>query len=163
MNKIDSIIFGILFPAAFLSTYEIIYHFSFLPSPTSSILSQLGADLRYLATEGVVILPLILLRKSLVFRRISGALLIIFGAIWIVWLLYGFPQYYISGMPYPPVLKTSDPWHTSLFYNFGSKTVLAVFFASILKMSYAKELGNLITRKKCMMHFSFLLSHDRQS
>ncbi|MGA2875466.1 MAG: hypothetical protein ABSE82_08005, partial [Nitrososphaerales archaeon] len=46
MNKIDSIIFGILFPAAFLSTYEIIYHFSFLPSPTSSILSQLGADLR---------------------------------------------------------------------------------------------------------------------
>ena len=146
MNKLDAIVFGILFPAAFLATYEIIFHFSFLPAPGSNDLQFLGESLRYLATEGVVLLPLIFLRKNLAFTRMSATLLVIFAAMWIVWLLYGFPQYFISGngLTYTPILfKTTDTWHTSLFYNFGSKTVFAVFFASLLKIPYLKEIENL--------------------
>ncbi len=106
MNKLDAIFFGILFPATFLATYEIIYHFSFLPGPNSNEISQLGNSLRYLATEGVVILPLFILRKKLALTRLSVALLVIFSAMWIVWLLYGFPQYFLpgNGLVYTPLL-----------------------------------------------------------
>lgn len=147
MEKIDALVFGILFPAAFLFTYEIIYHFSFLPSPSESFLFQVGEGLRYLATEGVVILPLIFLRKKLIFRKISALLLVVFIATWIVWLLYGFPQYYTDAPIYGhPLLITKDYWYTSLYLNFGSKTALAVFFASILNISYQVETRNLLHR-----------------
>jgi hypothetical protein len=145
MSRPDAIIFGILFPAAFLSTYEIVYHFSFLPAPGSNELFQIGNDLRYLATEGVLLLPLVFLRKRLKFTKISGILVAMFVLMWFVWFLYGFPQYYTNGpVYYPPTLKTTDYWDTSLFYNFDSKTVLAVFFASILNMSYQKETRKLL-------------------
>jgi hypothetical protein len=152
MKKPDAIVFAILFPAAFLWTYEIIYHFSFPPSPGPFSLTELGINLRYLATAGLPIIPLILLRKELTFKRISAILLGIFAVMWVFWLLYGYPQYFINGalnggkwlIYSPPVLRDTDPWDTSLFLNFGSKTVLAVFFASILKMSYRQEAMSLL-------------------
>lgn len=151
LSKLDSIIFGILFPAAFLETYEIIYHFSFTPAPHFNTLAVIGGGIRFLVTNGVVILPFVYLRRSLKFRRSSAIILAIFAALWLVWLLYGYPQYYSSGpMYYPPVLKTSNYWDTSLILNFGSKAVLAIFFASILKMPYREETLNLLRRLRIL-------------
>jgi hypothetical protein len=152
MKKSDAIVFAILFPAAFLWTYEIIYHFSFPLGATSGAVTQLGNIARYVATAGLPTLSLVLLRKELTFKRISAFLLGIFAVMWIFWLLYGFPQYFINGavnggkwlIYSPPILKNTDPWDTSLFFNFGSKTILAMFFASILKMSYRAEAKSLL-------------------
>ncbi|MDG6907063.1 MAG: hypothetical protein JRN20_14920 [Nitrososphaerota archaeon] len=147
LGKVGAIIFGILFPAAFLESYEIIYHFSFTPSPHFNTFAVIGGGIRFLATDGVVILPLVYLRNHLEFRNSSKITLIVFAGFWLIWLLYGYPQYYTqSPMYYPPILKTSDYWDTSLFLNFGSKIVLAFFFASILKLSYRQETSKLLHR-----------------
>jgi hypothetical protein len=151
MNRPDAIVFGILFPAAFLASYELIFHFSFTPAPHYNTLAVIGGGLRYLGTEGVLLLPIIFLRRNLAFTRVSAFLLALFAVMWFVWFLYGFPQYYTyAPIYYPPVLKTNDYWDTSLFFNFGSKTVLAFFFASILKMRYREEIRNLLWRLRIL-------------
>jgi hypothetical protein len=73
-----------------------------------------------------------MLRKHLSFKKASIVALAVFASIWIVWIMYGFPQYFSSDYFYPRILKTDDPFTASLVLNFGSKPVLALFFVSLL-------------------------------
>lgn len=151
MSKLDAIVFAILFCGSFLWIYEVIYHFSFPPDLSSNEITQLGNGARYLATAALPIFPILLLRKRLALTRISAVLGVVFALMWILWFLYGFPQYYMNHLVYSPsILKNTDPWHTSLFFNFGSKTVLAVFFASILKIPYRNEARDLLRKARIL-------------
>jgi len=143
MDTISAIVFSVLFAAAFVWSYEIVYYLSFPQGwdLTSVIaISQLGDALRTIAVAGIQLLPIILLRKKLTFGRMSAVLLALFSTTWIFWILYGFPQYYIpnylGSSIYPKIFVASDPFHVSLFFNFGSKAVLGVFFLSLLKFPY---------------------------
>ena len=41
---------------------------------------------------------------------------------------------------YPKILVASDPYHASLYFNFGSKAVLGVFFISLLRFPYTDKI-----------------------
>ncbi len=133
-----SVVLGVLFANAFLQCYEVIYGLTFAlaavlndpPTPT-------GADVRTFVLWLVMISPILLVHDYLRFRWTSALLLTLTGAVWVLWVLYGFPQYYYSGYPFAQVLKTSDPFHLSLWLNFGSKALLAAFFVSLLEPSTA--------------------------
>ena len=114
-----------LFANAFLQSYEIVYGLSFLPSMT-------GLEVRMIVLWLLMVSPLALVQEYLRFNWTSGVILLLFVAVWGVWLLYGFPQYYIGGYPFPRVLRTDDPFHLSLWLNFGSKAILAAFYGSLL-------------------------------
>jgi hypothetical protein len=73
-----------------------------------------------------------MLRRHLSFKKTSLAALVVFASIWIVWILYGFPQYFSNDYFYPRILKTDNPFATSLILNFSSKPILALFFISLL-------------------------------
>ena len=143
MGAINSIVFSVLFAASFVWAYEIIYYLSFpqlFDFTAAKIVSEVGGILRTVASDGILLLPIILLRKQLSFGKVSAALLAIFSLTWIFWILYGFPQYYtpnyLGWTMYPKIFVASDPYHASLYFNFGSKAVLGVFFASLLKIPY---------------------------
>ena len=80
-----------------------------------------------------MISPILLVHEHLRFKRTSATLLSLLFTVWVVWILYGFPQYYYSGYAFPQFLRTSDPFHLSLWLNFGSKALLAAFFVSLLE------------------------------
>jgi hypothetical protein len=128
---VDSVVLGALFSNAFLQTYEILYHFTF-PIYTLTFPFLAGADVKFLVVELSMVLPLLLVRKELSFRRTSAIPLGAFLLVWVIWILYGFPQYFSSGFFIPPLLHTSDPFHLSLALNYGSKVILAVFYAALL-------------------------------
>jgi len=142
MGAVNAMVFSVLLAASFVWSYEIIYYLSFPQSLDFSMTSftQLGESLRTVAASGILALPIILLRKKLTFGKMSAVLLAIFSTMWIFWILYGFPQYYIpnylSSSIYPKIFVTSDPFHASFFFNFGSKAVLGVLFVSLLKFPY---------------------------
>jgi len=135
VEQTDAMILSILFAYAFVETFELIYHFSF----PIYIARAGGEEIRFLILHGTVILPVFLLRKHFSYDRLSKVLLSLFIFIWVVWILYGFPQYFVDGYYYPKVFKTEDPFTLSLVLNFTSKTVLAAFFASLLKPKQALE------------------------
>jgi hypothetical protein len=91
-----------------------------------------GEGIRYLLIEFLAICPIILMRKHLSFKKWTQALIIFFAAVWIVWILYGFPQYFVEGYFYPTILRTGNPFSLALTLNFGSKIILAMFFISLL-------------------------------
>ena len=129
----DAIILSILYCNVFLQSYELLYHFSYpvyLNYFKPPFLS--GEDFRYLILGSLPILPVFMLRKHLSFKKASIVALAVFASIWIVWIMYGFPQYFSSDYFYPRILKTDDPFTASLVLNFGSKPVLALFFVSLL-------------------------------
>jgi hypothetical protein len=142
MGATNAMVFSVLLAASFVWSYEIIYYLSFPQSLDFSAtnISQLGDSLRTIAVSGIQLLPIILLRKKLTFGKMSAVLLALFSTMWIFWILYGFPQYYLpnylGGTMYPKILVASDPFHVSLFFDFGSKAVLGVFFVSLLKFPY---------------------------
>jgi hypothetical protein len=160
MDRLNSMIFAILFCGGFLWIYEVIYHFSFPITPVT--ISEVGNAARYLAIAALPILPLVLLRQRLAFTKISAALLSIFILMWVFWFLYGFPQYTYccngNWYTWSPILKTSNPWDTSLLFDFGSKTILAVCFASILKVSYLKGVENGVRHLLLSLRHLFLAS-----
>jgi hypothetical protein len=129
----DSVILSILYAASFVTSYEVIYHFTFpvylnyLHPPFLG-----GQEIRYLVTNGVIILPVFLMTKHLKVKRTGLILLTAFVATWTTWILYGFPQYFANDYYYPIFLKTEDPYTLSLTLNFGSKVLLAAFFGSCL-------------------------------
>ncbi len=125
-GPLESMVLAVLFANAFLQSYEIVYGLSFFPPMT-------GTELRTVILWLLMVSPLLLVRRYLRFGRASGAALAAFAAVWAVWLLYGFPQYYVEGYPFPQVLRTGDPFHLSLWLNFGSKAILAAFYASLLE------------------------------
>ncbi len=129
-----SVVLAILFANAFLQSYEIIYGLSFgIASICCDPPSIAGSDLRTAILWVVMISPLVLVRGYLRFKWTSLVLIVSFATVWVVWVLYGFPQYYFAGYPFPNILKTDDPFHVSLWFNFGSKVILAAFFASLLE------------------------------
>ncbi len=133
-----SVVLGVLFANAFLQCYELIFGLTWdLGALLADPLSVTGTDLRTLLVWLVMISPVILVLQHLRFKRASAAVLVLTGAVWALWILFGFPQYYLSGYFFPQVLKTSDPFHLSLWLNFGSKALLAVFFVSLLEPSKA--------------------------
>ncbi len=130
-TPVMSMVLAVLFSNAFLQVYEIVYGLSFLPALT-------GTELRTVILWFVMVLPVFLMRDYLKFDlRTSLPPLVLFAGLWIVWMLYGYPQYYFNGYPYVPFLKTDDPFHLALWLNFSSKAVLAVFFGSLLDPSAA--------------------------
>ncbi len=136
MGRGQSMVLAVLFANVFAQTYEVVYHFTFpvyfnyFSPPFFS-----GADVRFAALEAVVMMPVFLVRRHLRFGRLSALLLLLFAGIWSVWILYGFPQYFAVGTFYPRVLSSADPYHLSLLLNFGSKTVLALLFGSLVHRS----------------------------
>jgi hypothetical protein len=132
-GKFDSMALGLLFADAFLQTYEIVYHFTF-PIYSLSFPFIQGSDLRFLLVTAVMVLPLVLMRKSLSFRRSGAYTLGAFALSMLVWVLFGFPQYFSSTYYFTPVLHTSDPYHLSLLLNYVSKLILACFFATLLNV-----------------------------
>jgi hypothetical protein len=129
-----SIVLGVLFANAFLQCYELIYGLTFSLSAIMSDPPTLtGTDVRTFLLWLIMISPIFLVHEHLRFKWSSAALLSLIGAVWVVWILYGFPQYYYSGYAFAQVLTTSDPFHVSLWLNFGSKALLAVFFVSLLE------------------------------
>jgi hypothetical protein len=125
VRPVQSVVLALLFANAFLQSYEIIYGLTFFPPLT-------GAEARTVVLWLLMVSPLVLVSQYLRVRWTSAVILFAFGAVWAVWLLYGFPQYYFSGYPYPQVLKAGDTFHLSLWFNFGSKALLAAFYASLL-------------------------------
>jgi hypothetical protein len=143
---LSSLVLGVLFANAFLQCYEIVYSLTwdlsgvvkavggFAYDPPSSFT---GTDLRMLLLWLVMASPLLLVRQHLRFSALSAVLLSLTGVVWLVWVLYGFPQYYLTGYFFPQVLKTADPYGLSLWLNFGSKALMAAFFVSVLEPSNA--------------------------
>jgi len=129
----QAIVMAVLFANAFLQTYEIIYHFTFPVYLNYFRFPFLnGEDIRFLVLDGVMLLPLVLMKNYLSLTRLTWALLVPFLLLWSTWILYGFPQYFAEGYYFPRLLETSDPFRTSLYLNFGSKALLASLFASFL-------------------------------
>jgi len=129
---VESIVLAALFVNVFLQSYELIYHFTFPVYLNYFKLPFLnGAGIRYIALEAVMLLPLLLVRKNLGMRRLSMMFVFIFAIVWAEWILCGFPQYFSSNYFYPVLLPTNDPYNLSIYLNFGSKIVLAGFFASL--------------------------------
>ena len=138
----DAVIFSILFCNAFLQSYELIYHFSY-PVYFNYFMPPFltGNDIRYLVLGFLPILPVFLMRKHLSFKKTSLVTLTVFVVIWVVWIMYGFPQYFSDEYFYPRILRTDDPYTLSMVLNFGSKVVLASFFTSLLKIGSIGFLG----------------------
>lgn len=132
-RKLDSVILGVLFANAFLETYEIIYHFTF---PVYSLQYPFlqGTDVKFLIVELTMVLPLLLMRKELSFKKVSACTLGLFLLSMLVWVLFGFPQYFSNVYYFQPVLHTGDPYHLALALNYGSKVILAAFFLTLLKI-----------------------------
>lgn len=128
----ESIVLSILFANVFAQSFEVIYLFTF-PVYLNYFRPPFfdGGDLRYLGLEGVMLVPILLVKRHLRFGALSGALVASFATMWTVWILCGFPQYFTDVFYYPRLLATPDSYHTSLFLDFGSKAILALFFASL--------------------------------
>ncbi len=141
-TPVESIVLAILFVNVFLQTYELIYHFTFPVYLNYFRLPFLNGDaIRYIVLEVIMLLPLLLVMKNLKMRRLSLMFVFIFAIVWAEWILCGFPQYFSVGYFYPVFLPAVDPYHLSLYLNFGSKVVLACFFASLLQTHKTPPLG----------------------
>jgi hypothetical protein len=133
-SETKSIVLGVLFANAFLQCYELAYGLTWgLSALTYDPPTITGTDLRTFLLWLIMISPIVLVHDYIRVRWTSAVLLSFTGAVWVLWVLYGFPQYYLTGYFFPQVLKTSDPFHLSLWLNFGSKALLAAFFASMLE------------------------------
>ena len=131
-SETKSFVLAVLFANAFLQCYELAYNVSFGVPFT-------GTEARSIILWLIMISPVILVHEHLTFGRAFGLVLVLLAASWSVWILYGFPQYYLSGYFYPQVLHTSDPFHLSLWLNFGTKALLAALFATLLDPGKALE------------------------
>jgi len=130
----SSVVLAVLYANVFLQTYEVLYHFTFpvyLNYFRPPFLSP--ADLRYIAFEALLLSPIVLVRKQVRFGWLSAGLAALFVAVWAAWILYGFPQYFTNDTYYFRVLTAESRRNTALVLNFGSKTVLALLFASLIR------------------------------
>ena len=133
-TEMKSIVLGVLFANAFLQCYELVYGLTFsLSAVLNDPIAVTGTDVRTFLLWLIMISPILLVHENLRFRWTSAILLSLLGAVWVVWILYGFPQYYYSGYAFVQVLNTTDPFHLSLWLNFGSKVLMAVLFVSLLE------------------------------
>ncbi|HUK74733.1 MAG TPA: hypothetical protein VLU99_02990, partial [Nitrososphaerales archaeon] len=115
-TEMKSVVLAVLFANAFLQCYELIYGLTFsLSAALGDPPTLTGTDVRTFILWLIMISPILLVHEELRFKRSGAALLLLFGAVWVVWILYGYPQYYYSGYAFAQVLKTSDPFHLSLW------------------------------------------------
>jgi hypothetical protein len=135
LGWVETLVWPALYGYAYLQSYELIYHFSF---PIYLNYFQLpilnGEGFRFLLERFLTIIPVVLIRKYLSYTKLTIGFLMIFVMIWIVWILYGFPQYFHEGYFYPQILRTNDAFAYSLMFNFSSKLVLAACFISLLNI-----------------------------
>jgi len=144
-TELKSIVLGVLFANAFLQVYELIYGLTFaLSGALSGPPSVSGTELRTFILWVIMISPVLLVHDHLRFKRTSAALVVLLSGVWATWILFGFPQYYYSGYAFTRILTTSDPYHLSLWLNFGSKALLAALFVSMLEP--LKALNNALGR-----------------
>ena len=68
------------------------------------------------------------------FKRSSLYALVAFAASMILWILFGFPQYYSGQYLIAPLIRMSDAYHVSLIFNFSSMVIFASFFATLLNL-----------------------------
>jgi hypothetical protein len=134
VSRGQAIVLAILFANVFAQSFEMVYRFSF-PIYLNYFKPPFldGDGVKYLAMESIMLLPILLVRRHLRFGAISAILGSSFVMVWAVWILYGYPQYYALTYYYPQIIFSNDPFHLSLWINFGSKTILALFFASIIQ------------------------------
>lgn len=140
ISRGETIVLALLYANSFAQSFETVYHFTFPIYLNYFMFPFLtGEEVRYLVFEATMLLPLILVRRYLRVKRESVVLLTLFAVIWAIWILHGFPQYYVDGYYYPRVLITGNPYALGLILNFVSKAILAAFFASLLNLR-AKEI-----------------------
>jgi hypothetical protein len=133
-TEMKSFVLGVLFANAFLQCYELAYGLTWaLSAVVNDPVTLTGTDVRTFLLWAIMISPILLVHEHLRFKRTGAVLLVLTAAVWTAWILYGFPQYYLSGYFFPRYLDTTDPYHLSLWLNFGSKALLAVFFVSLLE------------------------------
>lgn len=129
-----SVVIALLFANVFLQVYEVAYGLTFsLSAVLNDPVTVTGSDVRTFTLWMLMIMPVFLFYQHLKFTRWSGLFLSLTGLVWVLWILYGFPQYYYSGYSFTQFLKTSDPFHLALWLNFGSKALLGVFFLTLLE------------------------------
>jgi hypothetical protein len=131
-----AIAYSALYCVAFLSSYELVYHFTW-PVYLDYFRYPYGvnlSNLEYLAWHlPLVIIPAYLMRNRIRITRISYGFALAFVMIWSAWILAGFPQYFALGtFYYQPIVSMSDYWSASLVLNFGSKLVFAGLFISMV-------------------------------
>jgi hypothetical protein len=136
----QSIVLAVLYANVFAQTYEVLYHFTFpvyLDYFKPPYLD--GADLRYLALEGVMLAPVVLVKKQIRLGVASLALALAFAVVWAVWIMYGYPQYFTTDLFYQQTLAAKGNLRDlSLILNFGSKVILALFFGSLIRPQKTK-------------------------
>jgi hypothetical protein len=131
-----TIIYSALYCVAFVSSYELLYHFTW-PVYLDYFGYPYGVNFSNLAYLAVflplVIIPLYLIRTRIRITKFTIAFVIVFVVIWAAWILTGFPQYFTIGtFYYRPFFSVSDYWNESLVLNYGSKMVLAGLFLSMV-------------------------------
>ena len=133
-TEMKSIVLGVLIANAFLQIYELIYGLTFgLSAALGDPPTLTGTDIRIFVLWLIMISPILLVHEHLRFKWTSAVVFSLLAVVWVTWILYGFPQYYYSGYAFPQVLTTTDPFHLSLWLNFGSKALLALFFVTLLE------------------------------
>jgi len=133
-----SAVLAVLFADAFLQVYEVLYNLTFgLASVVNDPVTVSGTEVRMLLLWGIMILPAYLVLGSLRLKRLGVAALALTAILWVVWILYGFPQYYLTSYSFHQYLLTDNSFYVSLWLNFGTKALLAVFFVSLLEPTKA--------------------------
>src|SRR5271169_5405971 len=103
-SEMKSVVLGVLFANAFLQCYELAYGLTFgLSAALGDPPTLSGTDVRTFVLWLIMISPILLVHEHLRFKKTTAALLLLTGAVWVVWILYGFPQYYYSGYAFAQV------------------------------------------------------------
>ena len=148
-SEFRSVVLALLFANAFLQVYEVIYGLTFgLSAVLYDPVTITGADVRTFVLWMLMIAPLFLVYEHLRFTKWSAIFLVITGSVWVVWILYGFPQYYYLGYSFPQFFKTDDSYEVALWLNFGSKALLGVFFLSLLEPAKALKAAIAALRRR---------------
>jgi hypothetical protein len=146
LRALDRVVLSLLFANVFVQSYELIYHFTFPTSLRGLIPPNIdGLEVKHLLASFPMLLPVLLVRGHISMKRTSWLFVALFVAVWGVWMMYGFPQYYLEGRFYPALLQSDDPFTLSLALNYGSKVILAAFFVSLLDPGVA-SIGGMVGR-----------------
>lgn len=130
VSKGKAIILATLYANAFVWSFELLYHFTFPVNLNYFRLPFLdGEGIRYLVMNSIPLFPLGLVIHRLKIRLISVALFCIFCAFWTVWVLSGFPQYFLTGTFYPVIFNL--PGYVVFSFSMTTKVCLGLFFLSL--------------------------------
>lgn len=134
-SQLKSMVLGLLFANAFLQTFELFYGLTFgLGYFLYSPIAITGPEVRSFLVWVLMISPILLVYDQLKLSVTSLIALLLTAGAWVLWILYGYPQYYLPGShAFNELLKSSDMYSASLWLNFGSKALMASFFFTLLQ------------------------------